>query len=184
MLLQIKNRTCILKIVHARSRLLTNMKHEWDDGCKAKSHGSDQVLITHTARAGLFIFNLHRYVFYFQFAVQLFSLHVLFLICSNVLNLHVWPFWATVEFSTIHRIHKWWTRGKKLVPSYESEALEGKQKLQIKTFSELAECLARIPPKMTLYGLLFKYNYVGCLLLLIFSIDLLLAIKRDAYILI
>ena len=33
-------------------------------------NGSDQVLITHTARAGLFIFNLHRYVFYFQFAAQ------------------------------------------------------------------------------------------------------------------
>ena len=32
------------------------MKHEWADGCKARSHGSDQVLITHTARAGLFIF--------------------------------------------------------------------------------------------------------------------------------
>ena len=44
----------------------------------------------------------------------------------------------------IHRIHKWRTRGKKLVPSHESEALEDKQKLQIKTFSELAECLARI----------------------------------------
>ena len=40
----------------------------------------------------------------------------------------------------IHRIHKWRTRGKKLVPSHESEALEGKQKLQMKTFSELAEC--------------------------------------------
>ena len=80
----------------------------------------------------------------------------------------------------IHRIHKWRTRGKKLVPSHESEALEDKQKLQMKTFSELAECLARIPPKITLYGLLFKYNYVGCLLLL--TIDLLFAIKRDAYI--
>ena len=51
-----------------------------------------------------------------------------------------------------------------------------------KTFSELAECLAWIPPKITLYGLLFKYNYVGCLLLLMFSIDLLFAIKRDEYI--
>ena len=61
-------------------------------------------------------------------------------------------------------------------------ALEGKQKLQMKTFSELAECLARIPPKMTLYGRLFKYNYVGCLQLLMFSTDLLFAIKRDAYI--
>ena len=40
----------------------------------------------------------------------------------------------------IHRIHKWRTRGKKLVPSHESEALEDKQKLQMKTFSELAEC--------------------------------------------
>ena len=64
--------------------------------------------------------------------------------------------------------------------SHESEALEGKQKLQIKTFSELAKCLARIPPKITLYGLLFKYNYVGCLLLLMFSSDLLFAIKKDA----
>ena len=49
----------------------------------------------------------------------------------------------------------------------------------MKTFSELAECLARIPPKKTLYGLLFKYNYVGCLLPLMFSSDLLFAIKRD-----
>ena len=40
----------------------------------------------------------------------------------------------------------------------------------MKTFSELAECLARIPPKITLYGLLFKYNYVGCLLLLMFIV--------------
>ena len=58
--------------------------------------------------------------------------------------------------------------------SHESEASEDKQKLQMKTFSELAEFLARIPPKITLYGLLFKYNYnnyVGCLLLLMFSID-------------
>ena len=66
------------------------------------------------------------------------------------------------------------------MPSHESEALEDKQKLQMKTFSELAECLARIPPKITLYGLLHKYNFVGCLLLLMFSIDLLFAIKRDA----
>ena len=80
----------------------------------------------------------------------------------------------------IHRIHKWRTRGKKLVPSHESEALEGKQKLQMKTFSELAECLARIPPKITLYGRLFKYNDVGHLLLLTFGTDLLFAIKRDA----
>ena len=47
-------------------------------------------------------------------------------------------------FVIIHRIHKWRTRGKKLVPSHESEALEGKQKLQMKTFSELAECLAAV----------------------------------------
>ena len=52
----------------------------------------------------------------------------------------------------------------------------------MKTFSELAKCLARIPPKITLYGLLFKYGYVGCLLLLMFSTDLLFAIKRGAYI--
>ena len=47
---------------------------------------------------------------------------------------------------------------------------------------KLAEFLARIPPKITLYGRLFKYNYVGCILLLMFSSDLLFAIKRDAYI--
>ena len=59
------------------------MKHEWADGCKARSHGSDQVLITHNARAGLFIFNLHRYVFCFLFSIctTIFSLHVLYLIC-------------------------------------------------------------------------------------------------------
>ena len=68
------------------------------------------------------------------------------------------------------------------MPSHESEALEDKQKLQMKTFSELAECLARIPPKITFYGLLFKYSYVGCLLLLMFISYLLFAIKRDAYI--
>ena len=60
-----------------------------------------------------------------------------------------------------------------IIPSYtvftKGEALEDKQKLQMKTFSELVECLARIPPKITLYGLLFKYNYLGCLLLLMFS---------------
>ena len=68
------------------------------------------------------------------------------------------------------------------MPSHESEALEGKQKLQMKTFSELAECLARIPRKITLYGRLFQYIDVGRLLLLTFSIDLLFVIKRDAYI--
>ena len=86
------------------------------------------------------------------------------------------------KWGAIHRIHKWRTRGKKLVPSHENEALEDKQKLQMKTFSELAECLARIPPKITLYGRLFKYNDVGRLLLLTFSTDLLFAIKWDAYI--
>ena len=65
------------------------------------------------------------------------------------------------------------------MPSHESEALEDKQKLQTKTFSERAECLARIPPKMTLHGRLFT---VGRLQLLMFSTDLLFAIKRDAYI--
>ena len=44
------------------------MKHEWADGCKARSHGSEQVLIIHTARAGLFIFNLQ----------------VIFLVCIHV----------------------------------------------------------------------------------------------------
>ena len=59
----------------------------------------------------------------------------------------------------IHRIHKWRTRGKKLVPSRESEALEDKQKLQMKTFSDIAECLARIPPKITLYGCMYVCMY-------------------------
>ena len=36
----------------------------------------------------------------------------------------------------LNRIHKWRTRGRKLVLSHESEALEDKQKLQMKTFSE------------------------------------------------
>ena len=40
----------------------------------------------------------------------------------------------------IHRFHKWRIRGKKLAPSHESEALEDKQKLQMKTFIEFAEC--------------------------------------------
>ena len=68
------------------------------------------------------------------------------------------------------------------MPSHESEASEDKQKLQMKTFSELADCLVRIPPRITLYGRLFKYSYVGRLLLLMFSTDLLFEIKRDAYI--
>ena len=49
-----------------QTKNITNMKHEWANGCKARSHGSDQVLITRTVRAGLFIFNLHRYVFFFN----------------------------------------------------------------------------------------------------------------------
>ena len=52
----------------------------------------------------------------------------------------------------------------------------------MKTFSELAEYLVQIPPKIPLYGHLFKYNYVGCLQLLRFSTDLRFAIKRDTYI--
>ena len=38
--------------------------------------------------------------------------------------------------------------------SHESEAFEDEQKMQMKTFSDFAECLARIPPKITLYGIL------------------------------
>ena len=34
----------------------------------------------------------------------------------------------------IHRIHKWRTRGKKMVPSHESEAFEDEQKLHIFLF--------------------------------------------------
>ena len=94
----------------------------------------------------------------------------------------MWFLFLRRKVDTIHRVHKWRTRGKKLVTSHESEALEDKEKLQRKTFSELAECLARIPAKITLYGRLFKYNYVGRLLLLMFSTNSLFAIKRDAYI--
>ena len=43
-----------------QTKNITNIKHEWADSCKAWSHGSDQDLITHTARAGLFIFNLQH----------------------------------------------------------------------------------------------------------------------------
>ena len=32
-----------------------------------------------------------------------------------------------VTQSSIHHIHKWWTRGKKLVPNHESRALEDEQ---------------------------------------------------------
>ena len=60
--------------MYIQTKNITNMKHEWADSCKARSHGSDQVLINHTARVGLFIFNLLRYVLYFQFAAQ-------FLVC-------------------------------------------------------------------------------------------------------
>ena len=107
-----------------------------------------------------------------------FSLIVQILVHFDQLSMLINP----LKPQAIHRIHKWRTRGKKLVPSHESEALEGKQKLQMKTFSELAECLARIPPKITLYGRLFKYNDVGRLLLFMLSTDLLFAIKRGAYI--
>ena len=41
-----------------QTKNIRNMKHEWADYCEARSHGSDQVVITHTARGGLFIFNL------------------------------------------------------------------------------------------------------------------------------
>ena len=57
------------------------------------------------------------------------------------------------------------------MPSHESEALQGIQKLQMKTGNELGECLARIPPKLTLYGRFLKYNYVGCLQPYMFSTD-------------
>ena len=56
----------------------------------------------------------------------------------------------------IHRIHKCGHAGKKLVPSHKSEELEDKQKMQMKNFSELEECLARIQPKITLQGRLFQ----------------------------
>ena len=50
------------------------------------------------------------------------------------------PGTKTRNKNPIHRIHKWRTRGKKLVPGHESEALQDKQKLQMKTLSGLAEC--------------------------------------------
>ena len=85
-----------------------------------------------------------------------FGLHAEGNFCVRMIGQVLFP--SYIFFRLIHRIHKWRTRGKKLVPSHESEALEDKQKLQMKTFSKLAECLARIPPKITLYGRLFKYN--------------------------
>ena len=54
----------------------------------------------------------------------------------------------------LHRIHKWRTRGRKLVLSHESEALEDKQNCKLRLSVNFAECLARIPPKITLYGIL------------------------------
>ena len=68
--------------------------------------------------------------------------------------------------------------------SHESEALEGKQKLRMKTFSELAECLAQIAPKITLYGCLFKYNDMASLLLLMFSTDLLFVISISHFVIV
>ena len=53
---------------------------------------------------------------------------------SNVPIVVMWTFFQNRMLQHIHRIHKWRTRGKKLVPSHESEALEDKQKFQIKTF--------------------------------------------------
>ena len=50
------------------------------------------------------------------------------------------PDTKTRNKNPIRRIHKWRTRGKKLVPGHESEALQDKQKLQMKTLSGLAEC--------------------------------------------
>ena len=67
----------------------------------------------------------------------------------------------------IHRIHKWRTRRKKLVTSHESEALRGKQKLQMKTFSELAECLARIQRQTSLALTVATTPYI-CRLFLFF----------------
>ena len=57
-----------------QTKTIKNMKHEWADGCQARSHGSDQVLITHMRAQDFSFFYLHRYVFYFQFAAQ-------FLVC-------------------------------------------------------------------------------------------------------
>ena len=37
----------------------------------------------------------------------------------------------------LHRIHKWRTRGRKLVLSHESEALEDEQKMQMKTLQSV-----------------------------------------------
>ena len=64
-----------------QTKTIKNMKHEWADGCQARSHGSDQVLITYTARAGLFIFFFASICFLFSICSTIFSLHVQFLIC-------------------------------------------------------------------------------------------------------
>ena len=76
-----------------------------------------------------------------------FSFHIKFNIPVRLLTVNMKNCLKPAFLQRIHRIHKWRTRGKKLVPNHESEALEDKQKLQMKTFSELTECLAQIPPK-------------------------------------
>ena len=59
---------------------------------------------------------------------------VFFLLCGLVLFEFVSEFCKAFLLTFIHRIHKWRTRGKILVPSYESEALEDKQKLANEDF--------------------------------------------------
>ena len=55
-------------------------------------------------------------------------------VCCHPKLLLPWQFQtARVTISTtqkaIHRVHKWRTRGKKLVPSHESEALQDKREI-------------------------------------------------------
>ena len=50
------------------------------------------------------------------------------------------PGTKTRNKNPMYRIHKWRTRGTKLVPGHESKALQDKQKLQMKTLSGLPEC--------------------------------------------
>ena len=77
----------------------------------------------------------------------------------------------------------WDTCGKLLKDKLQRfQSRTARENLQTKTLSELAECLPRIPHKITLFGRLFKYKDVGRLLLLMFRTNLLFAIKRDAYI--
>ena len=93
--MQTKNITFKLNIVHANKKLCCKLKME-NISMQIKNEKScarslsDEDLV----RAGWpGLTAVGPFMFY---VCNIFSLHVQFLICSNIFNLHVWPFWATV----------------------------------------------------------------------------------------